>query len=79
MILGRLGRGYCKKNRVLEFLAKFFENFLAENISFGQEEPINVQFFRFLSAVMKVHPIPDATFEATRSVFIQIFHRCSVS
>ena len=24
MILGRLGRGYCKKNRVLEFLAKIF-------------------------------------------------------
>ena len=24
MILGRLGRGYCKKNRMLEFLAKIF-------------------------------------------------------
>ena len=24
MILGRLGKGYCKKNRVLEFLPKIF-------------------------------------------------------
>ena len=24
MILGRLGKGYCKKNTVLEFLAKIF-------------------------------------------------------
>ena len=24
MILGRLGNGYCKKDRVLEFLAKIF-------------------------------------------------------
>ena len=25
MILGRLGKGYCKKNRVLEFLPKIFD------------------------------------------------------
>ena len=25
---------------------------------FGQKEPISVQFFRLLSALMKVHPIP---------------------
>ena len=37
------------------------------------------QFFRFLSAVMKVHPIPHAIFETTRSGFIQILHCCSVS
>ena len=24
MILGRLGKGYCKKNRVLEFLVEIF-------------------------------------------------------
>ena len=24
MILGRLGKGYCKKNRALEFLARIF-------------------------------------------------------
>ena len=28
---------------------------------------------------MKVHPIPDASFETTRSGFIQILHHCSVS
>ena len=27
---------------------------------------------------MKVHPIPDASFESTRSGFIQILHHCSV-
>ena len=29
--------------------------------------------------VMKVHPIPHAIFETTRSGFIQILHHCSVS
>ena len=48
-------------------------------ICFGQKEPINVQFFRLLSALMKVHPIPHAIFETTRSGFIQILHHCSVS
>ena len=35
--------------------------------------------FRLLSALMKVHPIPHAIFETTRSGFIQILHHCSVS
>ena len=48
-------------------------------ICFWQKEPVNVQFFRFLSALMKVHPIPHAIFETTRSGFIQILHHCSVS
>ena len=48
-------------------------------ICFGQKEPIKVQFFRLLSALMKVHPIPHAIFETTRSGFIQILHHCSVS
>ena len=48
-------------------------------ICFGQKESIKVQIFRFLSALMKVHPIPHAIFETTRSGFIQILHHCSVS
>ena len=32
------------------------------NICFGQKEPINVQFFRFSSALMKVHTIPLVPF-----------------
>ena len=48
-------------------------------ICFGQKEPIKVQFFRLLSALIKVHPIPHAIFETTRSGFIQILHHCSVS
>ena len=49
-------------------------------ICFGQKESINVQFFRILGALMKVHPcqIPHAIFETTRSGFIQILHHCSV-
>ena len=43
------------------------------------KEPIKVQIFRFFSALMKVHPIPDASFETARSGFIQILHHCSVS
>ena len=35
--------------------------------------------FRLLGALMKVHPIPHAIFETTRSGFIQILHHCSVS
>ena len=34
---------------------------------------------RFLSALMKVHPISNAIFETTRSGFIQILHHCPVS
>ena len=47
-------------------------------ICFGQKELLNVQFFRFLSALMKVHPIPHAIFETKRSGFIHILHHCSV-
>ena len=46
---------------------------------FGQKEPINVQIFRLLSALMEVHPILHAIFETTRSGFIQILHHCPVS
>ena len=48
-------------------------------ILFGQKESINVQFFKLLSALMKVQPIPHAIFETTRSGFIQILHHCLVS
>ena len=48
-------------------------------ICFGQKELIKVQFFRLLSALMKVHPVPHAIFEATRSEFIPMLHYCSVS
>ena len=42
------------------------------------KEPINVQFFRLLSALTKVHPIPHTSFEATRSGFIKLLHHCSI-
>ena len=48
-------------------------------ICFGQKEPISVQFFRLLSALMKVHPSSHAIFETTRLGFIQILHHCSAS
>ena len=35
MILGRLGNGYCKKNRVLEFLAKIFVKVASAPLSLG--------------------------------------------
>ena len=44
-----------------------------------KNEPIKVQFFRLLIALIKVHPISRAIFEATRSGFIQILHDCSAS
>ena len=34
--------------------------------------------FRFFSAIMKVHLILHASFETTKSRFIQILHHCSV-
>ena len=49
------------------------------SVCFRQKECINVQFFRLLGAVMKVHLILHAIFETTRSGFIQILHHCSVS
>ena len=48
-------------------------------LCFAQKEPIKVQFFRLLSALMEVPTIPHAIFETTRSRFIQILHHCSVS
>ena len=48
-------------------------------IYFGQEEPIKIQFFRLLSAIMKAHLIPHAVFETTRSEFIYILHHWSES
>ena len=47
--------------------------------TFGQKEPIKVQFFRLLSALIKVHQILHASFETTKSGFIQVLHHCSVS
>ena len=47
-------------------------------LHFGQKEPMKVQIFKFLSALMKVHPIPHASFETTRSRFTQILHLCSL-
>ena len=52
--------------------------FSSKRICFGQKEPIKIQFFRLLSALMKLHPTPHAIFETTRSRFIQIFHYCSL-
>ena len=48
-------------------------------IYYGQKESISVQFFRLLSALMKVHPIAHAMIETTRSWPIQILRHCSVS
>ena len=49
--------------------------FSSWNILFEQKKPMKVQtlFFRLLSALIKVQPIPDAIFETTRPGFIQIF------
>ena len=54
------------------------EIFLAELLRFGQQKPIKVQILRLLCALMKVHPIRHASFETTRSRFIQILHHFSV-
>ena len=65
-------------------LTKFLVIFQATSqfslkLCFGQKESIKVQIFKFLSALMKVHPIPHVSFETKRSRFIQILHHCSVS
>ena len=61
-------------------ITSFSEIFqLKHAIYFGQKEPVKVQFFRLLSALVKVHPIPHATFETLGSGFIQILHHCPVS
>ena len=54
-------------------------NFLAELLCFGQKYLIKVQILRFLCALMKVRPVPHASFETTKSRFTQILHHCSVS
>ena len=64
-------------------LTKFLVIFQAASqfslqLRFGQKEPMKVQIFKFLSALMKVHPIPHASFETTRSRFTQILHLCSL-
>ena len=64
-------------------LTKFLVIFQATSqfslqLRFGQKEPMKVQIFKFLSALMKVHPIPHASFETTRSRFTQILHLCSL-
>ena len=64
-------------------LTKFLVIFQATSqfsiqLLFGQKEPMKVQIFKFLSALMKVHPIPHASFETTRSRFTQILHLCSL-
>ena len=64
-------------------LTKFLAIFQATSqfslqLRFGQKEPLKVQIFKFLSALMKVHPIPHASFETTRSRFTQILHLCSL-
>ena len=46
--------------------------FSSWNIKLWTKSPSKVQIFRFLSALMKVHPVPQASFETTRSSFIQI-------
>ena len=46
---------------------------------FGQKQSVKVQFFRISSALMKVHPIPHAIFETSRSGIIQTLYHCSVS
>ena len=53
-------------------LTKFLVIFQATSqfslqLRFGQKEPMKVQILKFLSALMKVHPIPHASFETTMS------------
>ena len=65
-------------------LAKFLVIFQVTSqfslkLRFGQKEPIKVSIFKIFGALMKVHPIPHASFETTKSRFIQILHHYSVS
>ena len=46
---------------------------------FGQKEPISIQFFRFLCALIKVHSIPQAILKTARSRFIKTLHHWSLS
>ena len=54
-------------------------NVLVETSCFQQKEPIKVQFFRLLNALMNLHPISHAIFETTSWRFFQILHHCLVS
>ena len=58
---------------------KFLWNFLADLLRFGQKKSIKVQILRLFCALMKLHPIPHASFEITGSRFIPILYHCSVS
>ena len=53
--------------------------FTSCSIMLRTKEPVKLRIFRFLSALMKVHRIPHASFESTRSRFVQILYHCSVS
>ena len=46
---------------------------------FGPKKPISVTLFKLLSVLMKLHPIPHAIFETTRSEFIQFLYHCSIA
>ena len=55
-------------------LTKFLVIFQATSqfslqLRFGQKEPMKVQIFKFLNALMKVHPIPHASFEPQGQVY----------
>ena len=55
-------------------------NSFGSNIKyFWQKYPTKVQSFRFLTTIMMVHQIPQASFETPRSRLIQILHQSSVS
>ena len=54
--------------------------FLAQTLyALDKKYTIKVQFSKLLSALMKIYSIPHAIFESTRSVFIQILYKYSVS
>ena len=53
--------------------------FSSWSITRREKEPIKLEIFRFLSLLMKVYWIAHASFETTRSRFIQILYHCSVS
>ena len=48
-------------------------------LCFEQKEPFKVQFFRLLSALIKIHPILPGINERARSGFIQILNHCLLS
>ena len=52
MILGRLGKGYCKKNRVLEFLPKIFGLIALAPLSYSLQilvKKLVKDYFKYLS------------------------------